>query len=418
MNVSPALTSRSTIFLLTFSTAGNERVKERDQADTIQDEQYRPLYKIEYRLRDALHPIKRKVTNEEALNRPEGAKEGATRAGYLPAIAANLRAPGFSGNITDVLSKPILGLGPGPFTSGKASTSGAIVKSAGTTAAGPRQSNPAMADLLGNFKSKQKSRDIYAFPKESLVSVSATSTATAESSPAAELRRTFSAPAGDEEISMRERMAQAAEARNVGSFKMPSSQPASSSPAGPTAGGSRPAPPAPALGAAPKAKEASKGSALVQPLKRTESAPIPRAPAPVALPAPAPPKRTHSRMSDITFPAIEPIVYQPGTFTITLILDTREINSKTDRDGLWNAIKAKGVPVEQRTLMLGDAIWVAKRKNGLGRSEDEIVLDHILERKRLDDLCSSIKDGRYEEQKVSLRNRRSGGVSAILTLSS
>lgn len=30
----------------------------------------------------------------------------------------------------------------------------------------------------------------------------------------------------------------------------------------------------------------------------------------------------------------------------------------------------------------------------------ELVLDHIVERKRLDDLCSSIIDGRFREQKV------------------
>lgn len=32
----------------------------------------------------------------------------------------------------------------------------------------------------------------------------------------------------------------------------------------------------------------------------------------------------------------------------------------------------------------------------------ELVLDHIVERKRLDDLCSSIIDGRFREQKVPL----------------
>lgn len=31
----------------------------------------------------------------------------------------------------------------------------------------------------------------------------------------------------------------------------------------------------------------------------------------------------------------------------------------------------------------------------------EVVLDYIIERKRLDDLSSSIVDGRYKEQKVS-----------------
>ena len=31
----------------------------------------------------------------------------------------------------------------------------------------------------------------------------------------------------------------------------------------------------------------------------------------------------------------------------------------------------------------------------------ELVLDYVIERKRMDDLCSSIKDGRFKEQKVT-----------------
>lgn len=36
----------------------------------------------------------------------------------------------------------------------------------------------------------------------------------------------------------------------------------------------------------------------------------------------------------------------------------------------------------------------------LAARPEELVLDHIVERKRLDDLCSSIIDGRFREQKV------------------
>ena len=44
--------------------------------------------------------------------------------------------------------------------------------------------------------------------------------------------------------------------------------------------------------------------------------------------------------------------------------------------------------------------WVA-RKKGVGPDEQkEVVLDSILERKTLDDLVGSIKDGRFKEQKV------------------
>nr|MBC9702457.1 ERCC4 domain-containing protein [Leuconostoc sp.] len=41
----------------------------------------------------------------------------------------------------------------------------------------------------------------------------------------------------------------------------------------------------------------------------------------------------------------------------------------------------------------------------LRADERECVLDYVVERKRLDDLCGSIRDGRYDEQKVSRLNR-------------
>ena len=32
----------------------------------------------------------------------------------------------------------------------------------------------------------------------------------------------------------------------------------------------------------------------------------------------------------------------------------------------------------------------------------EVILNHVIERKRFDDLAQSIKDGRFKEQKVSV----------------
>ena len=56
-------------------------------------------------------------------------------------------------------------------------------------------------------------------------------------------------------------------------------------------------------------------------------------------------------------------------------------------------------------------MWVAKCKDrrflsNYGEAGDEVMLDWIIERKRLDDLVGSIKDGRFHEQKFRLR--RSG----------
>lgn len=110
-------------------------------------------------------------------------------------------------------------------------------------------------------------------------------------------------------------------------------------------------------------------------------------------------------------PEFTPIRLQPGSFTVHLVLDVREVRAQTDRDYMRNELAKKGVTAIMRSLELGDAVWVAKCHDPefLGRhgaEGDEVVLDWIVERKRLDDLIGSIRDGRFNEQKFRLR--RSG----------
>lgn len=102
------------------------------------------------------------------------------------------------------------------------------------------------------------------------------------------------------------------------------------------------------------------------------------------------------------FSSADAIVFPQGSYEVVLILDTREVESRSNRDKIATALAAKGVKVETRALRMGDMCWVARRLDGTGREEDECVLDFVVERKRLDDLCSSILDGRYNEQCVSL----------------
>lgn len=107
----------------------------------------------------------------------------------------------------------------------------------------------------------------------------------------------------------------------------------------------------------------------------------------------------------------EPICLPPNSFTIELILDTREVRTSTDRDYIANELIKKGITPQVRALELGDAMWVAKCRDPSflarhGEDNDEVMLDWIVERKRLDDLIGSIKDGRFHEQKFRLR--RSG----------
>ncbi|TVY82653.1 Crossover junction endonuclease MUS81, partial [Lachnellula suecica] len=112
--------------------------------------------------------------------------------------------------------------------------------------------------------------------------------------------------------------------------------------------------------------------------------------------------------STLALPDFTPITLPPGSFTVRLVLDVREVRSKTDRDYVQNGLATKGVTPIMRALALGDIAWVAKMHDPdllsrLGAEGDEVLLDYIVERKRLDDLISSIKDGRFREQKFRLR---------------
>ena len=113
-----------------------------------------------------------------------------------------------------------------------------------------------------------------------------------------------------------------------------------------------------------------------------------------------------------TLPTFTPVALPPGSFTIRLVLDSREIRAKEDRNYISSQLSLLGVSPLVRTLPLGDIFWVAQLHDPSllshhgEDSTSEIALDWIVERKRLDDLVGSITDGRFSEQKFRLR--RSG----------
>ncbi len=78
-----------------------------------------------------------------------------------------------------------------------------------------------------------------------------------------------------------------------------------------------------------------------------------------------------------------------------------------------NGLKDSNIVFEIRKLNAGDFLWIARHKTDKKR---EYVLPYIVERKRLDDFSSSIKDGRFHEQKFRLR--RSGIENVIYLIES
>ena len=88
--------------------------------------------------------------------------------------------------------------------------------------------------------------------------------------------------------------------------------------------------------------------------------------------------------------------WAPHTYDVVCLIDTREIKDAKSRDYIAEELALRGVRVERRSLQLGDALWIARRKRAY-REQDmrngimdtgEVVLDFIMERKRIDDLVS------------------------------
>lgn len=91
-------------------------------------------------------------------------------------------------------------------------------------------------------------------------------------------------------------------------------------------------------------------------------------------------------------------IWKPGSYKTMFILDNREVFSKKERDLFSKALTNMGIDIDVRSLPVGDGLWIAVNK----KTGQECTLDFIFERKRLDDLASSITDGRYREQKSRL----------------
>lgn len=64
--------------------------------------------------------------------------------------------------------------------------------------------------------------------------------------------------------------------------------------------------------------------------------------------------------------ALEWFSLQQGHFDIILMVDTREVKSREERSHIVEKLDAAGIKCEQRSLELGDFLWVARAKPGHG----------------------------------------------------
>lgn len=73
--------------------------------------------------------------------------------------------------------------------------------------------------------------------------------------------------------------------------------------------------------------------------------------------------------------------------------------SKRSLDATIQSLEKQNTKYEVRRLSAGDFLWICRDSRD---ASIELVLPYIVERKRMDDLASSIKDGRFHEQKFRL----------------
>lgn len=123
-------------------------------------------------------------------------------------------------------------------------------------------------------------------------------------------------------------------------------------------------------------------------------------------------ENSQDSIESATSTCVPNFVFQPGEFEIILCVDNAEFYGSRQGGGkslLPDLIK-NGVTCDLRKLHVGDLLWVAREKTqteaGVGQQPNrrELVLDYIVERKRMDDLVHSCTDGRLPDQKFRLKH--------------
>lgn len=111
--------------------------------------------------------------------------------------------------------------------------------------------------------------------------------------------------------------------------------------------------------------------------------------------------RLDTNMNVLSLPPLSLGERFEDVYEVILILDDREqfaIQCSRGRKLIECICKEHKIKIQVRRLPVGDGIWIACHKYLLS----EYVLDFIVERKKVDDLRSSIRDNRYRDQKLRL----------------
>ncbi|KAE8607679.1 hypothetical protein XENTR_v10011250 [Xenopus tropicalis] len=122
-------------------------------------------------------------------------------------------------------------------------------------------------------------------------------------------------------------------------------------------------------------------------------------------------KNTSSDPPSVQYNHVPEFTLHPGDFNILLCVDFIETTGGAAhrKQELVTELRRNGVNFDVRKLHIGDFLWIAQEKvqpvPGQLRIPQarELVLDYVVERKRMDDLCGSIIDGRFREQKFRLK---------------
>lgn len=126
---------------------------------------------------------------------------------------------------------------------------------------------------------------------------------------------------------------------------------------------------------------------------------------------PKPPTKAEQKARAEAEERARQVTMSPGSFRVLLLVDIQETNGRKQQralDQTRSYLDTLAVPYEVRRLTVGDFLWIARDTDG-----NELVLPYIVERKRMDDFASSIRDGRFHEQKFRLTN---SGIQNIIYL--